>query len=226
MSFCSERIRLVLADDHPVARRGILSCLQRRPNLQVVGEAADGQEALNKVRALLPDILLTDIDMPHLSGLALTEALRNELPNLKVLMLSMHTDTDFVLRCIAAGANGYLFKQASPDEFVQAIEAVHSGQSFFSPEVASTVLNRMVRGNGQGPDLATLTNREREVLTQIAEGLSSKEIASRFNIGTRTVETHREHLMRKLDLHNTAHLTRFAVAKGLITVPELALASR
>jgi DNA-binding NarL/FixJ family response regulator len=141
-----------------------------------------------------------------------------------VLMLSGHNNSEFVLRCAQAGANGYVLKQASPQEFVQAIETVHAGQSFFSPEVARIALNQLVRGRGPGPDPAALTNREREVLTHIAEGLCNKEIACRLNIGTRTVETHRERLMRKLDIHSIAGLTRFAVAKGLIIMPELALA--
>jgi two-component system nitrate/nitrite response regulator NarL len=220
----SRRIRVLVADDHPVVRRGIAFWLERQANLEVVGEATDGQEALRKAREFLPDVLLTDIDMPHMTGLAVTEALQKELPQIKVLMLSSNISADFMLRCAQSGANGYILKQASPEEFVQAIETVNAGQPFFSPEVARVALNQMVRGREQGPDTSDLSNREREVLTYIAEGLCNKEIACRLNIGTRTVETHRERLMRKLDIHSIAGLTKFAVAKGLIAMPELALA--
>jgi two-component system, NarL family, nitrate/nitrite response regulator NarL len=220
----SRRIRVLLADDHPVVRRGIVSCLQQHAHLEVVAEAADGQEALNKTRELVPDVLLTDMEMPHLTGLALVEVLAKELPQVRVLMLSSNLSAEFMLRCAQSGANGYILKQASPDEFVQAIETVYAGQPFFSPEVARVALTQMVRGKQQGPDPADLSNREREVLTYIAEGFCNKEIACHLNIGTRTVETHRERLMRKLDIHSIAGLTRFAVAKGLIAMPEMVMA--
>ena len=216
----SQRIKVLLAAHHPLVRLGIVACLKRQANLKVVGQAADGQEALRKARELAPDVLLTDIDMPHMTGLTLAEALHKELPHIKVLVLSAHINTNLELSCAQSGANGYILKQASPDEFVQAIERVNAGQSFFSPDASRIVLNHSLRSKRQGPNPSDLSNREREVLAHIAGGLCNKEIASRLNIGVRTVETHRERMMRKLDIHNTVGLTRFALAKGLVTIPE------
>ena len=212
------RIKLLLVDDHPVVRRGISSCLARQERLTIVGEAADGLEAVRKAKELNPDIILMDIDMPHMNGLAVTEVLRRELPSIKVLILSMHSNTDYVLRIIQSGARGYVLKEASTEELVRAIETVESGEAFFSPDVARVALNQFVRGPGTGPNASQLTNREREVLVQIAEGLSNKEIASHLGVGVRTVETHRERIMRKLDIHSVAGLTKFAISKGLISL--------
>jgi len=220
----NHRIRLLVADDHPVVRRGLMFCLEQCGSVTLVGEAADGQEALDKARELAPDVLLTDLEMPHLSGLGVAQALRAERSRTKVLILSAHANPAYLLRCAQAGASGYLLKQSAPDEFIRAIEAVHAGQPFFSPDALRLTLNQFVRGNGQGSNPAGLTNREREVLVHIAEGFSNKETADRLHISPRTVETYRERLMRKLDIHSIAGLTRFAVAKGLTTVPELALA--
>ncbi len=212
------RIKLLLVDDHPVVRRGISSCLARQERLLIVGEAADGLEAVRKAKELCPDIVLMDIDMPHMNGLAVTEVLRKELPNIKVLILSMHSNTDYVLRIIQSGARGYILKEASTDELVKAIETVDSGEAFFSPDVARVALNQFVRSPGESAAATQLTNREREVLIQIAEGLSNKEIASHLGVGVRTVETHRERIMRKLNIHNVAGLTKFAITKGMITL--------
>jgi len=211
------RIKLLVVDDHPVVRKGISLCLTRQENLEIIGEASDGREAVRKARELQPDILLMDINMPQMNGLAVTELLHRELPRVKVLILSMHSNTDYVLRIIQSGARGYVLKDAAPDELVRAIEAVQSGETYFSPQVARLALNQFVRGsNGSGEP--HLTNREREVLVQIAEGLSNKEIACLLGVGVRTVETHRERIMRKLDIHTVAGLTKFAIAKGLVSV--------
>ncbi len=214
------RIKLLVVDDHPVVRRGISSCLARQERLAIVGEAADGLEAVRKAKELLPDIILMDIDMPLMNGLAVTELLHRELPDVKVLILSMHSNTDYVLRIIQSGARGYVLKEASLEELVRAIETVDSGETFFSPDVARVALNQFVSRPGEGPTPSQLTNREREVLIHIAQGLSNKEIASALGVGVRTVETHREHIMRKLNIHSVAGLTKFAISKGLIILPE------
>jgi two-component system nitrate/nitrite response regulator NarL len=215
-----KRIRLLLADDHPVVRRGIGSCLARNAALEIVGEAGDGRETLRKAKELSPDIVLMDIEMPHINGLTVTELLRKDAPKIKVLVLSMHSNTEYVVRIIQSGARGYVLKDASPEELVKAIETVNSGETFFSSDVARAALNQFVRGSGSPPGAAELTIREREVLTAVAEGLSNKEIASRLDVGVRTVETHRERIMRKLNIHSVAGLTRYAITKGLITLRE------
>ena len=214
-----KRIKLLLVDDHPVVRKGIISCLAPHEHLQIVGEAADGREALRKARELTPDIILMDIDMPHMNGLAVTDLLRKELPKIKVLILSMHSNTDFVLRIIQSGARGYILKAATTEELVKAIDTINAGEAFFSSEVARAALNQYVRGTGPGGEkVMQLTNREREVLIHIADGLSNKEIANQLGVGVRTVETHRERIMRKLNIHSVAGLTKFAISQGLVSL--------
>jgi two-component system, NarL family, nitrate/nitrite response regulator NarL len=212
------RIKVLLADDHPIVRHGIGSFLARHPRVEIIGEAVDGRQALLKIRALLPDLVLLDIDMPHLSGLAVTDVLRKELPQIKVIILSMQQNSEFVLRILQSGAHGYVLKDSPLEEIISAIEAVHDGQAFFSPEIARVALNQFVQGIGEGPHPQDVTPREREVLIKIAEGYSNKEIASDLGVGVRTVETHRERIMRKLDIHTIAGLTRFCIAKGLTSI--------
>ena len=214
------RIRVLLADDHPIVRRGLGSCLERHGQLEVVGEAADGRIALAKVRELLPDVVLMDIDMPHMSGLAVTEILRKEFPQIKVLILSMHQQSEYVERILHSGAHGYVLKDAPVEELVTAVEKVYAGEAYFSAEIARVALNRFVQGNGDEAHPRDVTQREREVLIKIAEGCSNKEIANTLGVGVRTVETHRERIMRKLDIHSIAGLTRFCIAKGLVTLRE------
>jgi DNA-binding NarL/FixJ family response regulator len=184
--------------------------------MTIVGEAFDGQDALRKARQLVPDVVLMDIDMPLLNGLTAADILRKENPSIKVLILSMHNDSDYVMRILQSGARGYVLKQAPTADLLKAIQSVHAGETFFSPDVARLALNQFVRGPGEGPHTGQISAREREVLIAIAEGLSNKEIACRLGVGVRTVETHRERIMRKLDIHSIAGLTKFAIAKNLI----------
>lgn len=215
----NQQIRLLIVDDHPVVRRGIRMSLAQSLTIQIVGEASDGREALSLARELKPDVVLMDIDMPQMNGLAVTDLLRREMPDVKVLILSTYSNSDYVMRIIQCGARGFVLKEAAAEEVVHAIEAVQSGATHFSPDVARIALNQVVRGgNDSSNPLGKLTNREREVLLYIAEGFSNKEIACQLNIGVRTVETHRERIMRKLDIHSVAGLTRFAIAQGMVSL--------
>lgn len=193
--------------------------LAQNPNIQIVGEASDGREALTRAHEIKPDVILMDIDMPQMNGLAVTDLLRREMPEVKVLILSTYSNSDYVMRIIQCGARGFVLKEAAAEEVAQAVEAVHAGATHFSPDVARVALNQVVRGgDDKSAPLARLTNREREVLLYIAEGFSNKEIACQLNIGVRTVETHRERIMRKLDIHSVAGLTRFAIAQGMVSL--------
>jgi two-component system nitrate/nitrite response regulator NarL len=210
------RIRLLIADDHPVVRQGLVACLERQDHLAIVGEARDGFEAVALCRERKPDIVLMDIAMPRMSGLAAAEMLRKEQPQVKVLILTMHANKDYVMRVLQCGAAGYVLKDSAPEKLILAIESVYRGEPYFSPEIAGLALDQFVRGPGEDPEGERLTCREREVLIQIAEGFSNKEIASRLGVGVRTVETHRERIMRKLDIHSVAGLTKYALARGLV----------
>ncbi len=217
----SQPLKVLIADDHPLVRRGLIAVLSRRSWIHVLAEVSDGAQAVESARRLHPDIVLMDIDMPHLSGLEATDQLRHSNPAIKVIILSMHKTPDYIARIIHCGARGYLLKDAPPEEVVQAIETVIGDNAYFSSEIARLALNQFVLGGGSD-ETDALTTREREVLTQIAEGLSNKEIAQRLDVGVRTVETHRERIMRKLDIHSIAGLTKFALARGWVSLPELA----
>src|SRR5215467_4887368 len=215
-----KRTRVLLADDHPVIRHGIAACLNNHEQLEIIGEASDGKETLRKAKELSPDIILMDIDMPHTNGLAVTETLRKELPQIKVLILSMSNSATFVPRILQSGARGYIAKDAPTEELVKAIETVQRGETFFGADVAQIALKQFMGGTAAGASNRELSPRERDVLIGIAKGLSNKEIASQLNIGTRTVETHRDNLMRKLDIHSIGGLTKYALANGLVMLRE------
>jgi DNA-binding NarL/FixJ family response regulator len=214
------KIKVLIVDDHPVVRKGLLSCLSTKDNVKIVGEAVDGDDAIRKVKELSPDIVLMDLYMPKKDGLEVTDILRKEAPQVKVLILSMQGTRDSVLRIIRAGARGYVLKDAPPDELVRAIETVQAGEAFFSQPVAQIALNQYVSESDKADPLSKLSEREREVLGLIAEGKSNKEIAMLLGIGVRTTETHRERIMRKLDIHSVAGLTKFAIAHGIVSLEE------
>jgi two-component system nitrate/nitrite response regulator NarL len=213
-----KRIKLLLVDDHPVVRKGIRSCLESLEHIEIVGEAIDGLEAVNMVRELSPDIVLMDIDMPNMSGLDATKAIRGDFPRTKVLILSIHTNKHYVLQIIQSGAQGYVLKDTQPADLARAIEAIDSGQPFFSPDISQIVLNQYLAEAGEDENAAStaLTNRERQVLAMIAEGQSNKEMANKLGVGVRTVETHRERVMNKLNIHSVAGLTKYAISNGIV----------
>jgi two-component system, NarL family, nitrate/nitrite response regulator NarL len=218
VSNSKQKIKILVADDHPVVRKGLQMCLAKQERLRLLGEAVDGDDAVQKTKELKPDVLLLDISMPKMNGLAVTEMLRKEVPNTRILILSVHSNKEYVFRVIQAGAHGYVSKEASPEELLQAIEAVYSGETFFSAEIAQAALNQLVSNGGKKEPFAQLTTREREVLVLIAEGKSNKEIASALDVGVRTIETHRERIMRRLNIHSVAGLTKFAIANGMVAL--------
>jgi two-component system nitrate/nitrite response regulator NarL len=211
-------IKVLVADDHPVVRKGLQLCLARQPRIRVVGEAADGDEALHKARELSPHVVLMDISMPGMNGLAVTEQLRKEAPEIKVLVISVHKNREAIFRVIQAGAHGYVSKEAPPEELLRAIESVYAGEPHFSEDIARAALAEFIKSGGKKEPFDLLTSREREVLVNIAEGRSNKEIADGLGIGVRTIETHRERIMRRLNIHSVAGLTKYAIANGLVNL--------
>jgi len=205
-------IRIILVDDHPVVREGLRSILSSFPEVIVIGEAGSGREAIEVARELKPDVLVMDISMPEMSGIEATTTLRRELPEIKVLALSMHENLAYIKQSLAAGARGYILKDAPPKELVQAIVNVHSGTMPISPQAASILVGEP-RAGGRGADL---TPREIDVLRFVARGFTNKEISAALGLGVRTIETHRENLIRKTGLASVAELTRFAINEGYV----------
>lgn len=209
-------IRLLLVDDHPMVLQGIRAWLEKHAHISIAGEARGGKEAVEKARELQPDVVVMDISMPDLNGIEASRQLRKAAPGAQILALSMHENPEYIREVVRAGARGYLLKDASPAELIQAVEHVHRGESYFSPTVSQMLLtdyfdaarNREEHG-------AELTAREREVLARIGDGLSNKEIAARLGVSTRTIESHRERIMRKLNIHSVVGLIKYALARGL-----------
>jgi two-component system response regulator NreC len=212
------KIRVLLAEDHTIVRKGLRSILDGEADLEVIGEAEDGREAVRKVEQLLPDVVLMDITMPALNGLEATRQIKKRFPEVKVLILTMHSTEEYIFQILRAGASGYVLKQAAVTELVSAIHAVYGGDSFLSPSISKKVIEEYVRKAEAVAENSydRLTDREREVLQLIAEGHSSPEIAKLLHISVKTARAHRAHLMDKLDMHSTAELTQYAIHKGVI----------
>ena len=212
-------IRVLIAEDHTIVRKGLRSLLDAEPGIEVIAEAKDGQEAVEKTERLRPDVVVTDISMPGLNGLEATRRIKKRFPEVQVVILSMHTNDEYIFQVLGAGASGYVLKQSAVQELVSAIQMVSRGQSYLSPSVSKRVVEEFVR-RGQAlaePDsYDSLTNREREVLQLVAEGHKSREIAELLYISEKTVQTHRAHIMQKLGIRGAAELTQYAVRKGVI----------
>jgi len=212
------KISVLLAEDHTIVRKGLRSLLDAETDIEIVGEAEDGQQAIELVQRLLPDVVLMDITMPILNGLEATRQIKKLFPQVKVVVLTVHSTEEYIFQILRAGASGYVVKQAAVSELVQAIQTVYRGASFLSPSISHQVVEEYGRrAEAMEDKLDRLTDREREVLQLIAEGRTNREIASRLHVTVKTVEAHRAHLMDKLDLHSTAELTKYALRKGMVS---------
>jgi DNA-binding NarL/FixJ family response regulator len=208
-------MRVVLADDHALVRAGLRSLLEGIEDVEVVGEAGDGDEALQRVQALRPDVVLMDISMPGLNGIEAIRRLAKLRARPRVLVLTMHSDKEYVRAALAAGADGYLLKTAERGELVAALAALARGKGWLSPSIARVVIDDIVRVE-KVEDPPVLTPRQSEVLQLIAEGNSTKEIARRLQISVKTIETHRAQIMERLDIHNVAGLVQYAIRRKII----------
>jgi len=215
-----KKLRILLADDHIVMRTGLRALLERQPNLEVVGESENGRETVELAASLRPDVVVMDVGMPVLNGIEAAKMIVTQSPSTAVVILSMHADESYVMRALSAGARGYLLKDSGAADLIGAIHAVSQGKSFFSPKVSRILAEdyvRVLKQKGAVDTYDLLTGREREILQLLAEGKANKEVATDLNISTYTVETHRSHILQKLNLHNSAELVLYAVRKGIIS---------
>jgi two-component system, NarL family, response regulator NreC len=216
----SASIRILIADDHGIVRQGLRSVLSRDPYFEIVGEAASGLEAVALAGKLTPDVLIVDIAMPELNGIDAAAQIHKSNPEIRIIVLSMHSDETYVLRALNAGAKAYLLKDSAEMDLVRAVHAVYRGKPFFSPEIAEVLLEDYMRTLQQKKlqdSYDLLTDREKEVLRLLAHGKSNKEAAASLEVSVNTVETHRNSFMKKLNLHNTAEIVLYAVRKKIVT---------
>jgi DNA-binding NarL/FixJ family response regulator len=215
-----KKLRIVLADDHTILREGLRALLTADPDFEVVGEAQDGREAVRSVERLSPDLLLMDLSMPRMSGIEAIREIKKRYPETKIIALTVHKAEEYLLSTLQAGADGYILKDATHEELAMAIKNVMTGKPYLSPGVSEKVIEGYLVGKEGVKSVSaweTLSQREREILKLIAEGYKNKEIAEDLCISLKTVEKHRANLMKKLDLHNAAALTVYAVEKGLVS---------
>jgi len=222
----SQPIGVLVADDHTIVRRGLVSLLSLAEGIEVVGEASDGRLAVDLTLKLDPDVVLMDISMPGLNGLEATRQIKKDVPHVKVLVLSAHDNEDYVLQVMRSGANGYLLKNSSAEDLYSAIRAVHTGHAFFSPSVSRILLDSFMESGGAQTDgprgeipEGRLTSREREILQLVAEGKTHQEAADLLHISVRTVDTHCNNIMKKLDIHDSAGLVTYAIKNGIVIPP-------
>jgi len=209
-------IKVLLADDHSIVRAGLCRIIEESGDMTVVAEAADGKAAILQAHKAIPDVAVIDISMPEFDGLEVTARLLDEIPDLPVIILTMHEEEQYVVRAIEAGARGYITKKSAPEKLVKAIRKVLAGQRYLSPEATESLALRVARGaKGQSP-LDSLSNRELQVLKQLALGNTNREIAAAYNISIKTVDTYRLRLLKKLNLRNNADISRFAIQNHLI----------
>jgi DNA-binding NarL/FixJ family response regulator len=213
-------IRVLLADDHIIMRKGLRLLLERQPNITVVGEASDGRQCVELAQAEKPDVVIMDLAMPNLNGIEAARQIVAQNPEIAVAVLSMHSDESYVIRALKAGARAYLLKDSAESDLIGAIGALSEGKSFFSPAISRLLVEDYMRAlerKGVEDSYELLTTREREILQLLAEGKSNKEVANMLNLSLYTVETHRTHILQKLNLHTVPELILYAVRKGIIT---------
>jgi DNA-binding NarL/FixJ family response regulator len=215
-----QMIRIILADDHKIVRDGLRRVLEEQSDMQIVGESDNGRSTVKLVEGSSPHVVVMDVNMPDLNGIEATRQITSHFPNVRVIGLSMYAEDRFVSEMLTAGASGYLPKKSAASELVTAIRAAVKGQTYLSPEVAGGVVEHHVRTSDPSKDTAfsMLSDREREVLQLLAEGLSVKEIADQLSVSVNTVHTHRQHIMNKLNLHSVAELTKYAIREGLTSL--------